>query len=432
MLSSAKAKVVGYRSVRRITGRRQLVLAALFPLLSAFGPCGSTPPPDAATPTATTPTVSEGPADASAPPAVDAGAPPVELKIATWNLEWLNAKDDTGNVKRKPEDYDRLKGYADKLNADVVAFQEVDGDAAAARVFDAARYAIHLTSESDIQRTGFAYKKTLSVTKNPDYNELDVGSVRAGADMTVEFGGTKLRLMSVHLKSGCFDDPLTSTKDACKKLVLQLPKLEAWIDARAGEGVAFGVLGDFNRRLFKRPDEPFWLEIDDSTPPEADLASPTDGQTGQCWDQEFPQLIDHLVLSKSGTALVKAGSFTQHVYDAADKPKKGVLSDHCPLSVVLVSSGGGATPTDAGTPPPSDAGGPVTDAGTPTVDADSGDAGADAKIKGNIGSGGKKLYHLPNCPNYANVKIEPEKGERMFVTEAEAQAAGWGKSPDCP
>jgi hypothetical protein len=54
------------------------------------------------------------------------------------------------------------------------------------------------------------------------------------------------------------------------------------------------------------------------------------------------------------------------------------------------------------------------------------------EVKGNIDADGRKLYHLPGCPSYAQVKIEPEKGERTFATEAEAQAAGWVKSPNCP
>jgi endonuclease/exonuclease/phosphatase family metal-dependent hydrolase len=277
-----------------------------------------------------------------------------ELKIATWNLEWLNADVGTGNVKRTVEDYARLRKYADRLDADVVAFQEVDGEDAAKRVFSPERHAFHIASQPIEQLTGFAFKKSLSIAKNPDYAELDVGNVRAGADLTITFGGAQLRLMSVHLKSGCFDQPLTDPSDACKKLKHQLPKLEAWIDARAGEGVPFAVLGDFNRRLFKRPDEPFWKEIDDANPPDADLSSATDGQTAQCWDSAFPQFIDHLVLSKSGAALLKPGSFAQHVYDSTDEAKKDVLSDHCPLSIVLASAtGSGTVPVDAGTPSPS-------------------------------------------------------------------------------
>lgn len=353
---------------------------------------------------------------------------PAALKLATWNLEWLNAELEKGPVKRSEADYARLRKYAERLDADVIAFQEVDGEAAAARVFTPEKYALYVAEQAIAQRTGFAVRKTLPVTRHRDYQELDVGGVRAGTDITVALGPRSVRLLSVHLKSGCFDEPLTDRSNACKKLRLQLPKLEAWIDARAAEGTPFAVLGDFNRRLFVRPDEPFWKEIDDATPPEADLTSAAEGQTSKCWGKEYAHFVDHIVLSKSLRALVKADSFAQHVYDAGDQQKKSVLSDHCPLSVVLLSEAAakepasGARTKSAGADQSASGGAQVV----PASDAQAGE------IKGNIGSGGKKLYHLHTCPNYLNVKIDPKRGERTFVTEAEANAAGWTKAPDCP
>lgn len=45
-------------------------------------------------------------------------------------------------------------------------------------------------------------------------------------------------------------------------------------------------------------------------------------------------------------------------------------------------------------------------------------------IKGNISANGR-IYHAPWSPWYAEVRIEPEKGERWFCDEAEAVAAGF-------
>ena len=64
-----------------------------------------------------------------------------ELKAATWNLEWLTlrpAGDEAlpENVGPKSaEALARLRRYAVQLDADVVAFQEVDGAEVAAEVF---------------------------------------------------------------------------------------------------------------------------------------------------------------------------------------------------------------------------------------------------------------------------------------------------------
>jgi endonuclease YncB( thermonuclease family) len=52
------------------------------------------------------------------------------------------------------------------------------------------------------------------------------------------------------------------------------------------------------------------------------------------------------------------------------------------------------------------------------------DKSGDCAIKGNISSSGK-IYHTPESPWYSQTKINPQKGERWFCSEAEAEAAGW-------
>ncbi len=57
---------------------------------------------------------------------------------------------------------------------------------------------------------------------------------------------------------------------------------------------------------------------------------------------------------------------------------------------------------------------------------------SDCIIKGNISTiDAGNLYFLPDCPSYSSVKIDPKKGEAYFCTEAEAQSAGFTKSPSC-
>lgn len=46
-------------------------------------------------------------------------------------------------------------------------------------------------------------------------------------------------------------------------------------------------------------------------------------------------------------------------------------------------------------------------------------------IKGNIGSNGERIYHVPGSRFYQRTGIDPSKGERWFCSEAKAQAAGW-------
>ena len=57
------------------------------------------------------------------------------LRIASWNLEHLAEADGLGCRPRKEAEYAALRGYAEQLGADVIAFEEVESAAAAARVF---------------------------------------------------------------------------------------------------------------------------------------------------------------------------------------------------------------------------------------------------------------------------------------------------------
>jgi endonuclease/exonuclease/phosphatase family metal-dependent hydrolase len=353
---------------------------------------------------------SEGVAHAEAPHGAAVGT----LKIASWNMEWLNRDNGVGPVKRSDADYARLRAYAERLGADVIAFQEVDGVEAAQRVFDPARYQLFVSTHGDTQRTGFAVRKGVSVEVEPEYESLDVGGLRAGEDITVHKGELTLRLLSVHLKSGCFDGPLDGAQRECRKLAEQLPLLEAWIDQRARERAAAVVLGDFNRRLFGRRSDPFWTQLDDADPPDSDLWSPTEGQHSTCWSGEHPDFIDHIVLNLPAKRASIAESFEMFQYDAADNAKRKVLSDHCPIALTF----------DAGDAPAMVAKPRAAPLPAPPVQ--------DTRIKGNINSKGKRLYHAPNCPDYPRVEIDESKGERFFTSEKEAQHAGFTRAANCP
>jgi endonuclease YncB( thermonuclease family) len=52
-------------------------------------------------------------------------------------------------------------------------------------------------------------------------------------------------------------------------------------------------------------------------------------------------------------------------------------------------------------------------------------AQAGCAIKGNISRKGAKIYHVPGSRDYDSTVITESSGERMFCSEAEAQAAGW-------
>ncbi len=50
---------------------------------------------------------------------------------------------------------------------------------------------------------------------------------------------------------------------------------------------------------------------------------------------------------------------------------------------------------------------------------------AGCAIKGNIGAGGRRIYHLPGDPSYARTRIDTARGERWFCDVAAAETAGF-------
>jgi hypothetical protein len=87
-----------------------------------------------------------------------------------------------------------------------------------------------------------------------------------GTEILVEKDGNLLRLMSVHLKSGCHGGSLEpATTPDCITLAAQRAPLEGWIDAAATAQVPFVIVGDWNRRIdVHGQGDHVWGEIDDA------------------------------------------------------------------------------------------------------------------------------------------------------------------------
>lgn len=256
-----------------------------------------------------------------------------QLKIATWNLNWLttNSRYVPSDVKiRSEEDFTRLAQYAQQLNADVIAIEEVDGLSNASRLFPRDRYSLHMTRDHVVQRVGIVVRRGLRFDQNPDVTALAENHLRSGADITLHLEASDLRVLAVHLKTGCRSQSLPNANDrACLQLRDQVHPLADWIAARRQEGVPFIVLGDFNR----------WMDGRDTLLAELRKAAPlvraTEGHSSPCWGKE--SFIDHILAGGPAANWMRPETLRVLTYRETDPALKEQLSDHCPVSVDFVA-----------------------------------------------------------------------------------------------
>ena len=288
-------------------------------------------------------------------------AAPVTVKLATWNLEWFLTpatfhalKDDctrddlahrrnprgipcdvAATLERSATDIGAMAVYARRLDADVVAIEEVDGPNAARQLFP--RHEFCFTGGRVIQNTGFAIRRGVPYRCEADVMGLSLGDeLRRGAAVTLYPGTAReLHLLAVHLKSGCAHQRLDSHSRACGNLARQLPALRDWMQAQLGARHRFAVLGDFNRDLLAESGDGLWARIGAGTPGFG-LVNTAGGEPfHNCYaGQTHTGFIDYILLGETLARSLVHASFERLSYSAADAWRLK-LSDHCPVAIRL-------------------------------------------------------------------------------------------------
>jgi hypothetical protein len=228
-----------------------------------------------------------------------------------------------------------------------VALQEVESARAAYRVFPEDQWTVVMSERPPTQRAGFcrgssgatirrqdvgfAIRKGIPFHRNADVAALGVGDpdLRWGVDVTLQ-AHRPIRLLSVHLKSGCNIGRDPQDRD-CEILFRQLPVLESWVDARARAGVHFAVLGDWNRRT-AAPGDVFLQEVSDNDPPGGRLVMTNAGRRAMCIAR-YSDFIDHIAVGELAAPRIVPGSFVEYTYE--DVPEGEHPSDHCPSLIEL-------------------------------------------------------------------------------------------------
>jgi endonuclease/exonuclease/phosphatase family metal-dependent hydrolase len=273
------------------------------------------------------------------------------LRLATWNMEWLVSPataqaarlacraqrratlpcDVASSIRRDTADFARLAAHVRKLDADVIAFQEVEDAATARRVFRG--YIICMLQGTGVQHVGFALRPHVRHHCGPPVQSV-AGTARGrpGLALTLQVEGLpQIEVLAVHLKSGCSTQELDSELPACQLLLSQVTALGEWIAARAARQAPFIVLGDFNRASLPSGTDRFWQLLD----PTAFVAAASALAFTNCtFGQPYSAYIDHILVARSLSPWLPAQPYARTPFSASDAARH-LLSDHCPVSVSL-------------------------------------------------------------------------------------------------
>jgi endonuclease/exonuclease/phosphatase family metal-dependent hydrolase len=264
------------------------------------------------------------------------------ISVATWNMEWLVAPrsahearqqcqagqrsrlpcDVALGLARSSSDFAALRRVAGRIDADVVAVQEVENAEVLARVFPG--HGICLTQGPGMQQVGFVVAPGVGFRCLPDHAPLGLdGRLRPGAQMLwLPEGRQPIHLLALHLKSGCAEGPRDPARQACRQQAMQWPIVQAWIDQHRRERHDYVILGDFNRI------EPLPVDV---------APVPRLGRQPCRIGQPHARPIDHILLS---TGLRAAPQGAHMIGFSPREATRNQLSDHCPVRVDILGPTG--------------------------------------------------------------------------------------------
>lgn len=269
-----------------------------------------------------------------------------ELRLATWNIEHLAYPVEQGCRPRQKSEITALQQYAESLDADVIALQEVASVAALRQIFPESEWQIILSQRPDSesyecrgsgftstqQKVAFAVNKSVPVLAVDNVEELglEMPGLRYGLVIQVASPNGPMDILNVHMKSGCFvDDYLSSDSESCQIYARQAPILNKWISQREELGTPYVILGDFNHRMSAPYNRLSRLLL-------------TEGRSARLATRDvigchprYPAPIDHILVGGMN-ANVASESVQVHTFENMEAGE--MLSDHCAISTALFAA----------------------------------------------------------------------------------------------
>ena len=267
------------------------------------------------------------------------------IRLASWNAEHLSYPADFGCKPRNSESIQAMQAYAENLDADIIALQEVASIEALAQIFSPQQWQLVMSERPDSQtyecrengltstqqKVAFAVRNTVQIkdTQQLKALALDNPGLRYGLALTVESPFGDMALLNVHMKSGCFTDDYTrQDSSACQTYAQQAPVLDKWIAEQEQSGQHYAVLGDFNHRI----SAPYNRLTRLLTRDKRNLTIATRDLLG-CHPR-YPAPIDHILIG----GINPASAITEARFHAyADMQPEAMISDHCAVSVNLIA-----------------------------------------------------------------------------------------------
>jgi hypothetical protein len=259
------------------------------------------------------------------------------LRIASWNLGSGADPRLEACQTREEADYASLRREIEQLGADVIAFQDIESEAVAARLFDRSRYVVIMerrrrpaspscgSPERLMERTlGMAVRRNIPFSLH-DLTALQLGDPNLPPGIEVALrprGGRPVRILNVRLQPGCATG---LTGAACASLLAQAGILERWIDSAARGPTRFILAGGWNRRI-AAPSDRVWSALDDAEHLNADLTIAN--VTPQC-GSGMESSTDHIVMDRRAAADRRT---------AAEQPMglRSGSARHCPIIIEIV------------------------------------------------------------------------------------------------